>query len=637
MQHTFLCVALLTVMAASAGQTPAVADDTHSPYGVCAHLPSEGPVPPRLEMMREAGVRWVRSDFNWRGVEPQKGQWQFDRLDRLVDDAEQAGIRLLPILDYSVPWANPAHENLDDWLTYVRKVVGRYHDRLRYWEVWNEENIPKFWPNPDPAAYVRLLKETYRTIKEIDPELVVLYGGTAEIPFEYIEETFNLGAGDFFDVMAVHPYSKYHWPEEAELYEHLVRLRELMARYNLAQKPIWITEIGWPAHRSPFFGTEGGAISDIIRAGLSALAPERRQWTIGVLDDPDYPDRFTLPEAMLQHVAPGEVTVERVELEELGELDFERVPALMMPLSEAYPGRRADELAAYVRQGGILIFSTQVPLYYAYRRDAERRWRRTVDLSLQQRLHLGWEASWRGEDVPRASSQLAVPHRFSHEINLPKGLETSRFLTEGRLKPGDRMIPLVEARHGDWQGVAAAAYDFDSDLKGGIVASTFLVPGIPFTLQEQAQVLPRAYLLSLRAGVDCVFWYEFQAEERRAEDAEQHFGIVSRQLDPRPAYQAYHTMTRARPAGSVADPSLPLCSGDVYRVCWQRPDGRTAWAVWRPHHAAERRLRIEGRVEAAYDYLGQEVVLDVQAQMATVRVGHSLVYLIGPQRVEVVE
>ena len=27
------------------------------------------------------------------------------------------------------------------------------------------------------------------------------------------------------------------------------RLRELMAKYGDAKKPIWITEIGWPTHR----------------------------------------------------------------------------------------------------------------------------------------------------------------------------------------------------------------------------------------------------------------------------------------------------------------------------------------------------------------------------------------------------
>ncbi len=67
MRKIFLCFALLPVVAVS-GQTPAVAEDpVHSPYGVCAHLPGEGLVPPRLEMMGQAGIRWVRSDFTWRG------------------------------------------------------------------------------------------------------------------------------------------------------------------------------------------------------------------------------------------------------------------------------------------------------------------------------------------------------------------------------------------------------------------------------------------------------------------------------------------------------------------------------------------------------------------------------------------
>ena len=66
--------------------------------------------------MRKAGIRWVRSDFSWSSVERRPGQWAFGHLDETVDWAEAAGVKILPILDYDVAWARPAHKHLDQWL-----------------------------------------------------------------------------------------------------------------------------------------------------------------------------------------------------------------------------------------------------------------------------------------------------------------------------------------------------------------------------------------------------------------------------------------------------------------------------------------------------------------------------------------
>ena len=109
-----------------------------SPYGVCAHLPRGdefGTAREELRLMHEAGIGWARPDFSWSSVERRPGQWTFDRLDRTVEWAEEAGVNLLPILDYDVDWARPAHKHLDKWTEYVRRVVIRYKDRIRYWEV----------------------------------------------------------------------------------------------------------------------------------------------------------------------------------------------------------------------------------------------------------------------------------------------------------------------------------------------------------------------------------------------------------------------------------------------------------------------------------------------------------------------
>ncbi len=247
-----------------------------SPYGVCAHLPrgdEYATARKELRLMREAGIGWARADFSWSGCQRrQGGEWSFDRFDDVVEWAEAEGVRILPILNYDVPWARPAWKHLDLWLEYVERLVGRYKDRIRYWEVWNEPNLEKFWKDrPDAANYVKLLAATHERIKRIDPGLVVVLGGTAGIPWPYLEGVYEAGGAKSFDVMNVHPYRYPASPEKRSLRDDLLRLRRLMAERGDAPKPVWATEIGWPTHQGKRGVTEPVQAQMLARAYLIAL------------------------------------------------------------------------------------------------------------------------------------------------------------------------------------------------------------------------------------------------------------------------------------------------------------------------------------------------------------------------------
>ena len=226
-----------------------------SPYGICEHISRGGEhenyARKELPMIKGAGIQWVRTDFDWSGVEKRKGEWNFKSLDETVGWAEANGINILPILDYDVAWATPAYKHLDEWLEYVRKTVTRYQSSLKYWEVWNEENGPGMWRDkPNPANYVILLKATYEEIKKINPDIKVLIGGFVGVPFEFIEGVYKAGGKDYFDIMNFHPY-RAKSPEAGQLYEDIRKLVALMEKYGDGNKPMWITEIGYATHKVP--------------------------------------------------------------------------------------------------------------------------------------------------------------------------------------------------------------------------------------------------------------------------------------------------------------------------------------------------------------------------------------------------
>ncbi len=624
---------VVTLLAAIApltrGQVP---EAERSPYGVCAHLlrgKEHQQAEEELARMRKAGIRWARADFSWSAAEPRQGEWDYTRFDRTVRMAEEAGVQLLPILDYDVPWARPAHEHLAAWKTYVRKTVRRYKDHIRYWEVWNEPNLEKFWNDePDPVAYAKLLAATYDTIKNIDPDLQVVFGGVSGIPMDYIEGVLEAEGGDKFDVLAVHPYRYPHAPEERSLIEDLRELRRLMADFGHGGRPIWVTEMGYPTHRTRL-SEPGGLTHELVRVGLKELAPERDQWTIAALRGPGLPDAPGLHVSDLGR-APANgpsVTTDRIR-----GLDPDEVHALLLPPTERFPAEHFDALRGYVADGGVVVFSGGgVPLYHRIERHDDGTMHSRPDGgTMRRKMHLGFEAWWTGKNIPKETSDLrTVGPAADVADRLLRGASATRFLTDANLADGDRMIPLLTARDGSYEGVAAAVYDLDSDLTGGIVAITLDngdARGV--TLDRQAEMVPRTMLAALQTEVDRFFWYEFRSPERDRYDKEDHFGLVHRDLRPKPAYDAYGALTRARPAGSQAQGTVEQ-DGRLRHAKWQRPDGQTGHALWRLGSPATVTVRWNGEATAAFDHLGEPV--DLANGRATLEVGPGVLYLIGPR------
>ncbi len=640
-----------------ASSKPAVAD---SPYGVCSHLgggEEHDQMPKNLELMKAAGIAWARADFSWSGVERRQGEWTFDHLDRVVDEASRVGLQVLPILDYDVAWATPAFQHLDAWLEYVRRTVERYRDRIRYWEVWNEPNLEGFWrAKPSGANYATLLRETYKTIKAIDPELVVLYGGLAGVPIDYFEASLDAGAGEFFDVINIHPYRGGLTTEATirRFEKEIAQFSDALKKRNIAPKPTWITEMGWAT--PPVFGETNNRV---VTAGLQRLFPksatgEEPLPKIAIFYDSRYePASAATPQEFYRLLPAGyfargrgrlgggggvENLVSFVDADELATLSPKDVPALIMPPSETFPADRFDAMKKYVEDGGALFLLGGVPLYYrsvinetgVYRQQGGNPTMNDDHAALR----IAWYAWWTRENVPEEAPLFVASESAKELEGYQPVVKGSRFFDGSRLKDGDRFIPLLEARQGDFTGVSACIYDFDSDYRGAVVVSSILGDGAVgdnvSTVENQAVYLPQALLAAFAFGVERYFWYEFHAPQRDDVDKEHHFGIVGQQLDPKPGYFAYQALTKARPAGSTGD---KLDADAETRVAsWTRPDGKRGWALWSSKVERPTTLKIDGKVDAAFDYLGNEVARPTSG--AEIRLAPGILYLVGPKNVE---
>lgn len=604
-------------------------------YGICAHV-SRGEhsiAQEELKLMRQAGITYIRTDFDWARVETKPGQWNYIHLDETVQWAQEAGIKVLPILDYDVKWATPAYQHLDLWTAYVRNVVTRYKDRVRVWEVWNEQNSHDMWRDKVSAAnYVTLLRATYQTIKEIDSELTVLFGGTAGVPMEFIEGAYQAGAKDCFDAMNIHPYCYPTLPESAGFSNNIRQVRELMTRYGDADKPMWITEIGWPT-----YGIDG-MLRNFITAGWKTLHPDKPTTTVAVLDDADFSQvaRHTWTEDQLKSILGNDFQAQRITLPQLLNLNPAKNGALLLPLGEYIPGGQYfDAIVKYVQSGGVLISLNGVPFYYQIVQNVEGKWEKIRSPNrVFQQLHVGWDAYWTNPAAPNTTTDIKIADDFKKLIPMKDILTGTRYLNDKALKGNDRLIPMAHVNKTNFTGSIAAVYQFNSNLKGGLIITTFESMGRGCTPQHQALVLPRTYLLAESEGVDKMFWYEFQSPEGGALDRESHFGITHRDLSAKPAYTAMAALGRARPAGSVQT-KADIQTGDVYHVNWTRPDGKTAWALWTVKTGIKVNLNIVGQVTECFDYLGNTQSLFQSGNQANVTVKPEVLYIVGPTQIAV--
>jgi len=230
---------------------------------------------------QDLGVKWLRLSFDWSVIEPQRSRNDWEQYDRITNLARSHDVQLLGTLFWEEPlpaWQGKSTSgtnkysvgNLAAWTEHVRRVVERYKDRVHAWDPWNEPNLNTYWyPKPEPAAYVALLKATHDAIKSADPNAVIVGCGLAEIDLKFYEESFRLGALRYSDAVAVHPYIfpaspdapsdvtnlggalKLGPPLSLTWLEGLRRLEALIRQYGGSQK-IWLTELG--QHTAPVPG-----------------------------------------------------------------------------------------------------------------------------------------------------------------------------------------------------------------------------------------------------------------------------------------------------------------------------------------------------------------------------------------------
>jgi hypothetical protein len=264
----------------------------------------EASISHETKLMRGAGVGTIRAAFYWRELQPTFGQPpDFSSSDRLVGEAADNGIAVLPVLVRAPAWATGgdtregAVPDPAAYAAFTAAAVQRYGPKgtfwaerrgarkqpIRHWQVWNEPDIDRYWNGtPWAPTYVTLLRAARAAIKGVDPNAKIVAAGLTNKSWEDLGLLYDAGARGLFDAAAIHPFSR--------RVENVVKIVDLarkeMRRRGDAKVPLMLTEVSWSSGkgRSSFnYGwetTESGQATK-VRQALTALAGARKRLRIG--------------------------------------------------------------------------------------------------------------------------------------------------------------------------------------------------------------------------------------------------------------------------------------------------------------------------------------------------------------------
>ncbi len=197
-----------------------------------------------------AGITDYRDALYWDRVEGADGTFRFETAETVYPDLLAAAGATMSL---TVNNGHPAYQTGETPTTekaarafgrHAAETVARF-PAITAIEVGNEFNSANFVTGPlrdagldaRASAYVALLREVATQARAVRPDIRIIGGGVHSIPTGYLDKLFALGAGDYMDSIALHPYST--------PVEHYAKQIKVMRRNpQLAKIPIEITEFG---------------------------------------------------------------------------------------------------------------------------------------------------------------------------------------------------------------------------------------------------------------------------------------------------------------------------------------------------------------------------------------------------------
>jgi hypothetical protein len=222
------------------------------------------------DLMARSGVETVRTAFSWGKAQPVGGRPpSFEKTDALVALASTRNIRLLPVVFETPLWAarggriGSPPARVADYVAYLEALVRRYGPRgsfwaenpqlprrpLREWQIWNEPHLDSYWRSDGndiwAQGYATLLRASNTALERSDRGSVTVLAGLADYVWQHLAKLYRAGVRGQFDVAAMNFFTT----RPRLVLKGLRLFRAQMRKGGDRRKPIWLTEVTWPASK----------------------------------------------------------------------------------------------------------------------------------------------------------------------------------------------------------------------------------------------------------------------------------------------------------------------------------------------------------------------------------------------------
>lgn len=566
-----------------------------NPYGICSHFTftwkrgDYDTFQEQSQMLSSIGCNNVRFDITYNTI----NSMNTAPLDTILPVLKKYSISpLIVFFDRrlnAIKW-NEADTYYDEQLNIIRN---HYASKIKYIEFQNEVNYSKLVNLG--FHYTNDLKKVYDLKKK---KLKIVFSGISDWHFDFLDSVLPYKAYKYFDIMNFHSYRK---PEDMPLF--LENLKRNMVKYHW-NKPVWLTECGMNTAKYDLSNSNYDFFTKVVPQAYKRIGFNIINLKVGVICDTTN-SYFSLNNFEIKHyitnlsAKPCLITFKDFEY-----LSPKDVPVIVLTSDQSFPSKYFPSVLKYVKKGGTIILPYGNPFYF----DSSNN-NKEVGKAYIQQLHVGqlywWEESAKKLSAPKQPSFYSASKDFGIEYIFNKASlkNTLRYLTDTKLQGGDKMIPICYGGNDKFKGVVAALYNLNSDLKGNVIIQTCTDTNRLIDLEdEQARLIARTYLISFAYGVDKVFWYEFRSMEDNLYYSEDNFGILHKDLSPKPAYNAFKTLIKMLPSGS----SRPLLTvkDNLYRAEWETPDGKHVTAYW--CSKGYTKVLLDGNNNTIYDYMGRK-------------------------------
>lgn len=267
-------------------------------------------------VMAASGVESVRTGFFWSDLQPYRTAsdvpaparqrfvpaggvpTDFTFTDRVVAAAAAHGLKVLPVVVTAPAWARRDRSRSDsapagaaNYARFAGALAARYGPGgsfwrarpelprvpIRAWQIWNEPDHDYYWhEQPFQRDYVALLRAARTAIRRADPGATIVLAGFAGRSWDLIAQVYRAGGRGQFDVAAIHPYTL----KVSNVVTTLRLVRAALAGARDPRRPVWITEMSWPAAKgkvdNPYgFETTAAGMAANLRTAYPLLARRR--------------------------------------------------------------------------------------------------------------------------------------------------------------------------------------------------------------------------------------------------------------------------------------------------------------------------------------------------------------------------